>query len=98
MQRRKTVIDNVRLVLIYIVEVQEISPARFRDADDGISLREQLTLSLDDEGCIMKHLRKPFVGAVMMGHDQPATAYKGNCPIKHCMVDINTSQPLGNDW
>ena len=84
--------DNVRLVFFYIIEVQQIAPARFGNADDGISLRKQLALPFHDERCIAKQVREPLVSAVMMGDNQPAATQERNSPIKHDMVNIKPSQ------
>src|ERR1700752_3893152 len=60
-----------------------------------MSLREQFAFPLHDERSIMKQFWETFMGAVMMGHNEPTAAHKGNGPIKHDVVNIKLLQKLG---
>ncbi len=95
-QRREAVMDNVSLLLFYIVEVQEIARLDSETQMMASASREQFAFSLDDEGCVVKELREPLMGAVMMGYDEPAPAYRRELPDKASHGRYQTSQPLGD--
>src|SRR5271165_1767102 len=93
-KRCESMVDHPSLGRVYVIELQQIPTARFRDADNGVYSAIQRLLGPQHLLRVPKYLWKALIGTVMMSRHKSPAPYQWHWAVRSRMVDVH----LPEEW